>query len=154
MMVVCLHRGSSIEPRHQHDGVRNKPAAERIHRYYQHGSCLYFTAAKVIAYSLHINAGQITSFSYSGCKMRHSCTHLSDVEKVLLIGKCRTVAHNMLRHATPRQIHHLYHLASRSIRLPTVKENTLRQISYIFHKKYIRYLYTPASFYDCRATTA
>ena len=56
MMVVCLHRGSFIEPRHQHDGVRNKPAAERIHTYCQHGSCLYFTAAKVIAYySLHMN---------------------------------------------------------------------------------------------------
>jgi len=31
----------------------NIPAAERFHRHYQNGSCLYFTAAKAIAYSLH-----------------------------------------------------------------------------------------------------
>ena len=55
-----------------------------------------YTIASLMRY---INAGQIASFSYSVCKIRHSYTHLSDVERVLLIGKCRTVAHKMLRHA-------------------------------------------------------
>ena len=33
----------------------NTPAAERFHTYYRNGSCLYFTAAKVIAYSLQLS---------------------------------------------------------------------------------------------------
>ena len=59
----------------------------------------------------YLNGGQIASFTYSSCKLLHSYSHLTDADKVFLIGKCRTVARNILRHATPRQIHHLYNVA-------------------------------------------
>ena len=66
MMVVCAGGGAvSSNPASSSTmmmkiyiitHVRNIPAAERFHTYYRNGSCLlYFTAAKVIAYSLHIS---------------------------------------------------------------------------------------------------
>ena len=92
-----------------------------------------YTISTLIRY---INAGMISSFTFSKCRRIHSYAHLSDKEKVHLIGRCRTVTGKMLKNTTPRQIHHLYQVANRTISEPTIRERAKLELSNLFRKKY------------------